>query len=313
MGTNPSVYTDDRHVDELFAARHMQNHDAVLIWRQDWAGTPSQGAVAEGVPGIPPHRLRGHYGTYRAVVVDVILSFVAQFVCLVPVLAVAGLLFVATGQHSGPGPAGRVAFAHWLTTPFVILIALGVMDASLVAVLWRRVRSERMPWRMLGLGLTLRVDAGRALLWGIGVGVVALVINVMVTMQMQRWGVDETVQRRELIDPLVHAPLWVALSTAAWATIVSPVVEEIFFRGYIFRALAVRKGVLLAYVISAGAFAAVHGLPTLFPALFVLGLFFAFAYRHSGNLLASITAHALNNGVVYGLALLPPYIHTLHH
>jgi membrane protease YdiL (CAAX protease family) len=39
----------------------------------------------------------------------------------------------------------------------------------------------------------------------------------------------------------------------------------------------------------------------------------AFAYRHSGNLLASITAHALNNGVVYGLALLPPYIHTLHH
>jgi membrane protease YdiL (CAAX protease family) len=45
----------------------------------------------------------------------------------------------------------------------------------------------------------------------------------------------------------------------------------------------------------------------------VLGLFFAFAYRYSGNLLASITAHALNNGVVYGLALLSLYIHTVHH
>jgi membrane protease YdiL (CAAX protease family) len=292
----------------------MQNHDAVLIWRQDWAGTPSQGTAAEDVPCTPQHRLRGHYGTYRAVVVDVMLSFVAQFVCLVPLLLIARLLFVPTGHHPGPGPVGSAAFGHWLaTTPFVILLALAVTDTSLLAVLWRRVRSERMPWRMLGLGSTLRVDAGRALLWGIGIGVVALVINVMVTVQMQRWGVDEQVQRRELIDPLVHAPLWVALSTAAWATMVSPVVEELFFRGYIFRALAVRKGVLLAYVISAGAFAVVHGLPTLFPALFVLGLFFAFSYRHSGNLLASMTAHALNNGVVYGLALLPPYIHMVHH
>ena len=121
METNPSVDTPDRNGDELFTARHMQNHDAVLIWRQDWAGTPSHCPAAEDVPRTPQHRLRGHYGTYRAVVVDVMLSFVAQFVCLVALLVIAGLLFMRTGHHPGPGRTGSAVFGHGLaTTPFVI-------------------------------------------------------------------------------------------------------------------------------------------------------------------------------------------------
>jgi membrane protease YdiL (CAAX protease family) len=39
--------------------------------------------------------------------------------------------------------------------------------------------------------------------------------------------------------------------------------------------------------------------------LFVVGLLFCLVYRRTGHLLASITAHASNNGMAFALALLP--------
>jgi hypothetical protein len=62
---------------------------------------------------------------------------------------------------------------------------------------------------------------------------------------------------------------------------VAPVVEEIFFRGYVFRAIAVRKDVRVAYLVSAMAFAAFHQLPTLMPVLFVVGLLFSLIYQRT--------------------------------
>jgi membrane protease YdiL (CAAX protease family) len=71
----------------------------------------------------------------------------------------------------------------------------------------------------------------------------------------------------------------------------------------------------VAYLISAGVFAVFHlnGLDMLplIPVLFVIGLLLCYAYRRTGNLLANITAHCLNNGVTFAIALLIPLL--THH
>jgi membrane protease YdiL (CAAX protease family) len=41
------------------------------------------------------------------------------------------------------------------------------------------------------------------------------------------------------------------------------------------------------------------------PVLFVVGLLFRLVYQRTGHVLASITAHAINNGVAFALALVP--------
>jgi membrane protease YdiL (CAAX protease family) len=101
----------------------------------------------------------------------------------------------------------------------------------------------------------------------------------------------------------------VVLAVVLVGAVVAPVVEEAFFRGYVFRALAVRKGLPMAYVISAGAFALLHQLPTLIPVFFVMGLLLCWAYQYTGNLLAPITAHAVNNSIAFALALVPWPMH----
>jgi membrane protease YdiL (CAAX protease family) len=148
----------------------------------------------------------------------------------------------------------------------------------------------------------------------VGIGVLALLVSDILTNALQNVGLDQTGQYKLVIEPLRHSPLWIVLALVAAATLVAPVVEEAFFRGYIFRAIAVRKGLAMAYPISAGAFALNHfflGGPDilpLVPVLFVIGLMLCFAYRRTGNLLCDITAHALNNGATFALALLPIHL-----
>jgi membrane protease YdiL (CAAX protease family) len=90
----------------------------------------------------------------------------------------------------------------------------------------------------------------------------------------------------------------------AGACVVAPVVEEIFFRGFIYPVLRDRWGMLAGVVASALAFAAVHpGLPNQ-AATFVLGAALAALYERSGTLVAPVVAHALFNGVQIGIVLL---------
>jgi membrane protease YdiL (CAAX protease family) len=193
----------------------------------------------------------------------------------------------------------------WLASPQATLVGLLGTQGVLVLVLWHRLRRVRLGWSLVGLGPVLRRGAGRAVLSGAGLGLLALVLSSAVGRALQAWGVDQSAQEAVLLAPLHSAPPGVGLAVVLAGTVVAPVVEEAFFRGYVFRALAVRQGLPLAYMISAGAFALLHQLPTLIPVFFVIGLLLCWAYQHTGNLLAPITAHAVNNSIAFVVALVP--------
>jgi len=78
--------------------------------------------------------------------------------------------------------------------------------------------------------------------------------------------------------------------------VLTPVFEEIVFRGLLFATLRRRFGVGSAAVLSAAIFAVAHGYGVLgFAAVFWSGLLWAWAYERTGSLLPSMAVHAADN------------------
>ncbi len=94
---------------------------------------------------------------------------------------------------------------------------------------------------------------------------------------------------------LVYFTLFVA--------VVGPVIEEIFFRGFAYKAFRTQWGTRWAMATSAFIFAALHMSWIAFLPIFVLGLFLAYLYEKSGSLVPSMTAHMLHNLMMVSLTL----------
>jgi len=88
---------------------------------------------------------------------------------------------------------------------------------------------------------------------------------------------------------------WIFYGAILLAAIIAPVLEEIFFRGFIYRFLKGVCGIGYAVVFSAGFFAALHGYWfTLLP-IFILGVVLARLYEKRGSFIACWTFHVLHN------------------
>lgn len=77
--------------------------------------------------------------------------------------------------------------------------------------------------------------------------------------------------------------------------IIAPVVEEIFFRGFVFAGLRKYWSWPTAALVSAGLFALAHVIPTSILPIFILGSIFAFLYQVSGSVWPAILMHMLTN------------------
>ncbi|MFL5884909.1 MAG: CPBP family intramembrane glutamic endopeptidase [Thermoleophilaceae bacterium] len=95
----------------------------------------------------------------------------------------------------------------------------------------------------------------------------------------------------------------VAIAAAAFAVIVvAPACEEIFFRGFFYRALRTRLGVAAAAVIDGLVFGAIHaqGSPaSVLPILALLGVIFCLVYERTGTIFSTIALHSINNTISY--------------
>jgi membrane protease YdiL (CAAX protease family) len=87
--------------------------------------------------------------------------------------------------------------------------------------------------------------------------------------------------------------------------VVAPFVEELFVRGFFYRALRTRYPMLLAALIDGMVFGLIHfdfegadGL-LLLPPLAFLGMIFCFVYERTGTLWSVIGMHAFNNAVAF--------------
>ncbi|MFV8394989.1 CPBP family intramembrane glutamic endopeptidase [Corynebacterium hindlerae] len=209
------------------------------------------------------------------------LQIFALFVglCFGPLLLLLGWVLLA---HPSPEMGIQLLF---------ILLFLGPL-AALVAVLVR-VRRSGVPWQEIG------ICKGKRSLWHL-LWQLPIVIAIPPIVQMlvtQAFDPNASPPESSLDKAATsgEVPLGLLFLAVLSYTIVTPILEEIVFRGVLMRQLGTQFGPVLTVGISAAIFMAIHLAFPLFPALLACGLLWGLLRLWHGNLWASMIAHIVNN------------------
>lgn len=214
---------------------------------------------------------------------------------------VVGLIVVTVGAIL-VGLLFAVRVLGWQPDPGAVAAAiLAVLTLSAAGIVWLVVKRSGLTARSLGF----RRPSWRLLhlLWQIpatmaAAVVVNMVVNTVFLSGGGTAGVESSAEDLQSMCGGVLALVVLLLLVA----VITPLWEEVVFRGILFQALARRMPWFLAAVIGAAVFAAVHLVPAVLPYVFVLGLAACLLFRFHRNLWAPIILHIVNNSVVTLLA-----------
>jgi membrane protease YdiL (CAAX protease family) len=180
------------------------------------------------------------------------------------------------------------------------LLANLCFDGSLLvaAIVFARLGGPVTP-RVLGLR---PARFWRSLILMAGGYVIYLVISAI---WLQAWGFQH--ERDDITTRLVSHPTTATVAgLAVFAVVIAPIVEEIFFRGFVFPAMRTRLGVGWAALATGALFGVVHAFGSpwgfLVP-LGVLGMVLCLLYWKTGSLLPGIALHSINNCIALSSAL----------
>ena len=164
----------------------------------------------------------------------------------------------------------------------LVLIQLAYLIPVLVVLAYRRVSLKfigfgKFEWSTLGLGCGLLI----------GSYIIILVHNgILMLLGIGTQG-DEIFEIFNMLD----SPVWFVIV----GTIFAPVVEEIFFRGFLFQGFRQKYGWIKGGLLSAAVFAIGHLDPVALIPTFILGLLLAYMYHRSNSVWPGIILHFLVN------------------
>ena len=92
----------------------------------------------------------------------------------------------------------------------------------------------------------------------------------------------------------------VILFLTVFVSILGPIIEEIFFRGFLYSAVRKRFGVLFGVLLSAALFSMLHTNIAGFAPIMILGILMAFLYETTGSLIAPMAVHIIHNSIIVG-------------
>ncbi len=234
------------------------------------------------------------YGSHRVVLACTLLAAIAGNL-------LAALYFVPAALVTVPGPTGAgQEIARQLLSPAGIAVAAASLDVALLAIVYLRVvRPGAVSWSAMGLSLQ---HPGKRVLLGLSYGVALFTLSSLLEYLLSRVGVQQT--QNLTFQSVTRASLQEFGLILLAGAVLAPVVEEIYFRGYVFRAYLDQKGPWRAFLFSAGLFAVVHlNLPALLP-IFAMGLLLSFIYYRTGSIVPAIVAHSFNNAAAFTLLYL---------
>jgi membrane protease YdiL (CAAX protease family) len=163
--------------------------------------------------------------------------------------------------------------------------------AALSAAWWFSIRKFRLNWSALGLRRPIRgmpwLPFSLAAAGLLVVGVYGAVLSAA--------GIDPDT---DLPDAVFESALPLGI-VIVLTVAVAPVVEEVFFRGFVFSGLMRRWGPMWGVVASSSLWGAAHlgnsGYLYVVPPIVMIGVMFAWGYHYSKSILPSIGAHFLFN------------------
>lgn len=223
---------------------------------------------------------RRHVGTHRLALGSIVAVLVLNAVISLPF---APLLHLERG----------------LTSSSFVIAALSTQVPMLLFVYVRLIRSGAVTWEELGL----RSLPGPMLLrWGLGGGVVGLIAIDVLGSVLSQIGMRPN-QLEQFSFVLTEGPVAFALLLVS-AGVIAPVIEELFFRGFLFGLYRHRHNVFVAYAVSGLLFTVLHLEPGrmsppqmggLAVGILVLAVILSFVYERTDSLYPSMLAHGLNN------------------
>jgi membrane protease YdiL (CAAX protease family) len=223
------------------------------------------------------------------------------------------------GPVRTPSPTSRRSPVPWTPRDVWLSVAYVALLYSLAVVLLLCMPQLRQyPGAVLiGLELLMVVPVGYVAFWKYHVGWETLGFRPCSAKAL--WGGGRVllwcyawnaVTRLVLALVHVHQPapgLWLLKHASPWLVMLvgsglGPVLEEVFFRSFIFAGLRQRYSLPTAAGMSATLFALMHLQWTLFIPLVVLGFLLAALYERSNSLWPPIVTHVMLNAVALGFA-----------
>lgn len=193
-------------------------------------------------------------------------------------------------------------------TPWLAVASVILLQGPMIAVFYmaRRFYPEQYAGRLTKVEYSLVESFKKAVplfIMSLPVIWIATLIWSSVLSGLQNLGVVEEFAPQELVTLFQSGGDWLAIIILVlMAVIVAPVVEEIIFRGCIYRFLKSQTTIPGAQILSGGVFAMLHANLLSFVPLVMVGFLLARAYEKTGSLAVVIWFHAFFNA--FSLSLL---------
>jgi len=164
----------------------------------------------------------------------------------------------------------------------VLLLELAYLLPVVLIFAWRRIhwkhlRFGKFEWSALGIGCGLLI----------GSYIIIILHNALLFLL----GIDTQGENIMKLFAELDSPFWFFVVGA----VIAPIVEEVFFRGFLFQGLRERYGWTTAMWLSAVIFAVAHlDLVVLIPT-FILGCLLAYIFHRSNSIWPGVILHFLVN------------------
>lgn len=134
-----------------------------------------------------------------------------------------------------------------------------------------------------------------AVVWWLAIRAVVLVYSVVATTIAERFGARPPAELASRVPELFGSGAVGFLLACAVAILIGPIVEEVYFRGFMYPAFKRALGTWPAIIVSGAIFGVFHVNPWLIFPTSLMGMAMAYLYEKEGSLAAPFFLHALNN------------------
>jgi membrane protease YdiL (CAAX protease family) len=244
-----------------------------------------------------------------------LLVMIVVFLALVSIGFAVAYDIAAGLRHASAHDAAKVFTSRPKASIFLEAITFGLTLLTAYVVfprMWRRPFGDVLSWNTI----TARVNVAKLLLTGVVLSIVAQALESFLTLPKEM-PVDEFFKH--------PSDVWII---AIFGTLVAPVCEEIFFRGFLLRGFAIfydwvasrwneadrerwaatgdlsRRGLIFSGILTSGLFAAMHAAQlgwawNAVGVLWVVGGVLTIVRLRFGSVAASATVHAAYNGFLF--------------
>jgi uncharacterized protein len=190
-------------------------------------------------------------------------------------------------------------YSGWLDNELYAgtLMGLTIAIILLACVYLIALRPRKLSWSEVGVKPFNVKDWKIIIIYSVILFVGAVIIVVLTSFIGNSWENSKTEAMQQ------NATFFTILIAFISAAIISPLYEEIFYRGFLYRWLRTRIGFTGALLLSSLIFTIIH-IPTynVMPVNFFRGILFALAYERTNSIWPSVLIHGLTNGIMVLLA-----------